>query len=147
MSCHQCPDHIVSRQEGGKGEGVPIAVVTGERTSMQVSQRSSQRVRERCVLPSTQVSCYAKATSIGRRFSEGGTHEETLRPQDLGRKVRENGGPRVKSTMVQDGGVDKRSTTGGWRQGSRRTVNDDWDLGSRQTVDNDWDLGSRQTVD
>ena len=27
--------------------------------------------------------CYAKATSVGRRFSEGGTHEETLRPQDL----------------------------------------------------------------
>ena len=25
--------------------------------------------------------CYAKATSVGRRFAEGGTHEETLRPQ------------------------------------------------------------------
>ena len=30
--------------------------------------------------------CYAKATSVGRRFSEGGTHEETLRPQDLKRE-------------------------------------------------------------
>ena len=29
------------------------------------------------------VVCYAKATSVGRRFSEGGTHEEMLRPQDL----------------------------------------------------------------
>ena len=56
MSCHQCPDHIASRQEGGKGKGVPIAVVTGERTSTRVSQWSSQRVRERCVLPSMQVS-------------------------------------------------------------------------------------------
>ena len=27
--------------------------------------------------------CYAKATLVGRRFSEGGTHEETLLPQDL----------------------------------------------------------------
>ena len=26
--------------------------------------------------------CYAKATFIGRGFFEGGTHEETLRPQD-----------------------------------------------------------------
>ena len=27
--------------------------------------------------------CYAKATSVDWGFSEGGTHEETLRPQDL----------------------------------------------------------------
>ena len=26
--------------------------------------------------------CYAKATTAGRRLSEGGTHEEMLRPQD-----------------------------------------------------------------
>ena len=34
--------------------------------------------------------CYAKATTAGRRFSEGGTHEETLHPQDQEGDLREN---------------------------------------------------------
>ena len=36
-------------------------------------------------LPGAQSECYTKATSVGQRFSEGGTHEETLCPQDLKR--------------------------------------------------------------
>ena len=32
-------------------------------------------------------SCYVKATLVGRGFSEGGTHEETLRPQGLEKRL------------------------------------------------------------
>ena len=42
-------------------------------------------------LPSASV-CYAKATTVGRRLSEGGTHEETLRPQDQEEELQENKG-------------------------------------------------------
>ena len=34
--------------------------------------------------------CYAKATTTGWRFSEGGTHEEMLRPQGQEGELREN---------------------------------------------------------
>ena len=35
------------------------------------------------------VLCYVKATITGRRVSEGGTHEEMLRPQDQERENRQ----------------------------------------------------------
>ena len=52
------------------------------------------------------VACYAKATIAGRGFSEGGTHEETLRPQN------QEGESRrwlERLTMIEDKGVDERS--------------------------------------
>ena len=71
--------------------------------------------------------CYTKATSVGRRFSEGGTHEETLRPQDLKRG-------KWGSRQTVDGVIDNEDG----EQESRQPV-DDRDLGrrSRQTVDNE----------
>ena len=44
--------------------------------------------------------CYAKATSMGRRFSEGGTHAEMLRPQDLKREL---GSQWMVDDVVDDG--------------------------------------------
>ena len=49
-----------------------------------------QDAQEKTPPASLVIQCYAKATSVGRRFSEGGTHEETLRPQDLGKGVGES---------------------------------------------------------
>ena len=44
--------------------------------------------------------CYAKATTTGRRFSEGGTHEETLRPRDHGERRSEDDEGFRESMMV-----------------------------------------------
>ena len=63
--------------------------------------------------------CYAKANTAGRRFSEGGTHEETLHPQDQrgesrgNKRLRRTGSWRVNkgSMMTGDSEVDERLTT------------------------------------
>ena len=52
------------------------------------------------------VKCYVKATTAGWRFSEGGTHEETLRPQDQEGELRGN----KRSRMTRNWGVDEWPT-------------------------------------
>ena len=76
---------------------------------------------------------------MGRRLSEGGTHEEMLHPQDLKKGNGEvdgrsttyltartgNAGVDKRSmTKTKDEGVDRRSTTKGLGRESRQTVND-----------------------